>query len=105
MYCQVTTSVLWALQRCLPSLHTLVIKDDGLGGVGSSGLAVIASLTQLVMLGVTVAPGSDVGVLKDMDRLRWVGVDEHDCTAQLLAECICKCKLLVRCCRNDIHML
>jgi hypothetical protein len=70
MYCQATTSVLWALTRCLPHLHTLVVKDDGLGGVGSSGLGAIVSLSHMVSLGVTLLPGSDVGPLKQLDSLR-----------------------------------
>lgn len=70
MYCQVPVSLLWALHRRMPDLATLVVKEDGLGGVSSSGVAAVASLTQLVSLGVTVEPGADVSVLGRLNRLR-----------------------------------
>lgn len=70
MFCQVPVSVLWALHRCMPDLATLVVKEDGLGGVSSSGLAAVSSLTQLVSLGVTVEPGGDVSVLGRLSKLR-----------------------------------
>lgn len=70
MYCQVPTSVVWALCRWLPLLSTLVVKEDALGGVGSSGVAAIAGLSHIVSLGVTVEGGADVSALGQTSSLR-----------------------------------
>jgi len=70
MFCQAPTAVLWSLQRYLPALQTLVIKEDALGGVGSSGVAALAGLSSLLSLGVTLEPGADVGVLGALGNLR-----------------------------------
>jgi hypothetical protein len=70
LYCQVTTSVAFALCRWLPLLFTLVVKEDALGGVGSSGVAAIAGLSHIVSLGVTVEAGADVSTLGHTSSLR-----------------------------------
>lgn len=70
MYCQVSHAVLWALQRCLPGLQTLVVREDVLGGVGSNGVAAVAGLSRLTSLAVTVAAGTDVSVLGGLTNLR-----------------------------------
>lgn len=70
MYCQVPTAVFWSLLRFTPHLRTLVVKEDALGGVGSSSVAAIAGLSHLTSLGVTVEPGTDVGALADLSSLR-----------------------------------
>jgi hypothetical protein len=51
-------------------LFTLVVKEDALGGVGSSGVAAIAGLSHIVSLGVTVEAGADVSTLGHTSSLR-----------------------------------
>jgi hypothetical protein len=63
LHCQVPTALLWALKPCLPELNTLILKEDVLGGIGSSGVAAVAGLTRLQALGLTVAAGADVSML------------------------------------------
>jgi hypothetical protein len=70
MYCQVCTAVCWSLPRFTPLIHTLVIKEDALGGVGSSSMAAIAGLAHVTSLGLTVEPCTHVGVLADCGSLR-----------------------------------
>jgi hypothetical protein len=72
MYCQVPPAALWVLHRVLPLLTSLVIKEDALGGLGSSGVAAVAILEHLVSLAVTLEQGADVAVLGQLGNLRWV---------------------------------
>lgn len=104
MYCQVPTSVLWGLRHFLPGLHTLVVKEDALGGIGSSGVAAIATLGRLRALAVTLEDGADVAVLGQLEDLRYevlvvaigqpMGHDGQPCTTTL-ALCLTVSALLL----------
>lgn len=72
MYCQVQPAALWVLHHVLPLLTSLVVKEDALGGLGSSGVAAVAILEHLVSLAITLEQGADVAMLGQLGSLRWV---------------------------------
>ena len=53
--------MLWHISRALPSLSSLVVKEAPLAGVGSSGVAAVAGLRRLRVLGLIAAEAVMVG--------------------------------------------
>lgn len=90
MYCQVPPAALWVLHHVLPLLTSLVVKEDALGGLGSSGVAAVAILEHLVSLAITLEQSADVAVLGQLGSLRWVrgGAVVHLMFAQPISEAV-----------------
>lgn len=72
LHCHISSGSLWYLTRAWPDLSSLVVREAPLAGIGTSGVAAVAGLSRLRVLGLTVEQHADVSSLGDLISLRWV---------------------------------